>query len=268
MTGSVIQTNEEIVNILNYANNRDIEINGSSFSSFKNATRIFNNRVPQGRDIVYVKDGVSNLTDYFEDNGYKSSYYHGGRLYKSYLLLRTPCAVPDGHYLVDSYGNLSPTKATFRGPFGNSVEYPFALEAARPPFEDPNIVHQCCTMSSNVFVEMIHILNTAVEKDIRVYMTANEFGLKSRQSMHNAVVFNFNIKGILYFDPLHMHIAITNCLTRFNDTGCYMNQTLWGDNVEQYTGPIVIGLSWDDCCLVKPIYDEHYRMYDMGRGVD
>jgi hypothetical protein len=259
MSYETIQT--EAQNHLDLANQQSARYFNSSYNAFKNSQKLFaENRVPSELNIIYVKNGVANVTDYFEDSSYKGSYYHGGRRYRSYMLQRTPTTAPDGHYLIGHDGNLIPTNNKIKGPFGGYVEYPFALDLIRPPFEKPDEVVQCCVITKGIVAQMLRVAQTALDKEVSLTMNHLELTLKTGTSCE-PVLFDFNVRGVLFFDPLHLQVALANALARFQETPCYLMQTLWGDNPEQYQGPIILGSSWDDCCLIKPIYDEYYKVY-------
>lgn len=236
------------------------------FTALKSAMQIFPDRVPDEYAIIYVKDGVANVTDYFDNDEYKKSHYHGGKLYKSYMLLRTPYNAPDGHYHIDSVGNLIPTRSFMRTPFGGPADYPFSLDLMRPPFEDSSVVKQCCTLkTTDISSGIMDIIHEAKQKERKVFLRRDGIGISVGSD--NFVPFDFNIQGTIFIDPLHLLVALTNCKTRYRGMNFYINQTIMGREVNiQPEGPIVIGLSWDDCCLIKPIYDPNMRMYDLGNN--
>lgn len=259
MLAENIQTNEVPSEIAPFYE----QVQNTSYTALKSATQIFPNRVPDDYSIIFVKDGVANVTDYFDATEYKNSHYHAGRLYKSYMLLRTPFDAPDGHYNIDKIGNLVPTRNFMRGPFGGPVDYPFSLDLIRPPFEDGLMVKQCCSLTTaDISSGMLDLVHEAKSKDRKIFINAEGIGMNVGDK--KPIPFNFNIQGTIFIDPLHLLVALTNCKTRYRGMTFYVNQTIIGRDVEfQPEGPIVIGLSWDDCCLIKPIYDQYLSMYHM-----
>lgn len=257
MLNQNIQTNELPQEIAQFYQQSE---NGS-YTALKSATQIFPNRVPDDYAVIFVKDGVANVTDYFDNDEYKRSHYHGGKLYKSYMLLRTPFNAPDGHYNIDKYGNLVATRSFMRSPFGGPTDYPFSLDLIRPPFENQDIVKMCCTLTTtDISSGMLELIHEARKHDRKIFIKSNGMGMNVGQGKF--IPFDFNIQGTLFFDPLHLLVTLTNCKTRYRGMTFYINQTLMGRDVsKQPEGPLVFGLSWDDCCLIKPIYDQYLPMY-------